>query len=154
ITTLSSAFMSSRRARTVRSVSLAVSCRETSSGLRRDARESACVCRGPDPFNALHSFPVETGNPKKHNYLDRFFLARRLRIFAAILRLETLFPRFLSLVFARRDLAGRRLRERFGAPRRLRNARSAVEDSGDLRPCRKAHTGAFRAGRFAAACSG
>src|SRR5215510_4100715 len=55
MTTLSSAFISSSRARTVRSVSLAVGCRETVSGVQRDARESAGVCRVCDPFYALHS---------------------------------------------------------------------------------------------------
>jgi len=54
MTTLSSAFMSSKRARTVLSISLAVGCRETVSGLRRDARESADVLRVFGPFDALH----------------------------------------------------------------------------------------------------
>src|SRR4030095_8425963 len=61
MTTLSSAFMSSSRARTVWSVSLAVGCRETVSGVRRDARESAGVCRVCDPFYALHSPRREPG---------------------------------------------------------------------------------------------
>ena len=60
MTTLSSAFMSSRRARTVRSVSLALGCRETVSGVRRDARESAGVFRGLI-LSSLHSPRLEPG---------------------------------------------------------------------------------------------
>src|SRR3954451_21296728 len=37
---------------------------------------------------------------------------------------------------------------------RLRSARSAVEESGDLRPCRKTHAGGLRRGSVFAAVSG
>jgi len=62
--TVSSAFMSSRRARTVLSVPSALGCRETGSGARR-ARESAGVIRGFDPFDALHSPRHEPGYLEK-----------------------------------------------------------------------------------------
>jgi len=93
---------------------------------------------------------------RKHNYLARFFLARRLRTFAGNLRFGPLFPRFfLPLVFDFLDLLGLGVRAAGSeVPRCRRNARSAVDESGDLRPCRKAHTGAFRSGREEAACSG
>src|ERR1700690_841363 len=58
--TLSSAFMSSRRARTMRNVSLALGRLgalerlETDTGERRVARETACVARGFYPFASLH----------------------------------------------------------------------------------------------------
>src|SRR4029450_10785639 len=143
MTTLSSAFMSSSRARTVWSVSLAVGCRETVSGVRRDARESAGVCRVCDPFYALHSPRREPGDLKKHNYLVRFFLPRLLPVLAPNLDLPGFVPRFLSLAFALEDLlmffAFRR--ERSGFPLRLRRARSAGEDKGDLTPCRNVHAG-------------
>src|SRR4030095_12404307 len=136
MTTLSSAFMSSSRARTVWSVSLAVGCRETVSGVRRDARESAGVCRVCDPFYALHSPRREPGDLNEHNYLVRFFLPRLLPVLAPNLDLPDFVPRFLSLVFVLEDLwmlfAFRPGRPEFGL--RLRRARSAVEDRGDLRP--------------------
>lgn len=93
---------------------------------------------------------------RKHNYLARFFLVRRLRAFAGNLRFGPLFPRFfLPLVFDFLDLLDLGVRAAASeVPRCRRNARSAVDESGDLRPCRKAHTGAFRSGREEAACSG
>src|SRR5215468_8299162 len=149
MTTLSSAFMSSRRARTVRSISLAVGCRETFSGVRRDARESADVFRASGPFYMLHSPPVRTGSLTKHNYLVRLFLPRRLWVLAVILRFALLFPRLLPL-----DLPGLARRALPGGRFRRRRARSAVDDRGDLRPWRNVHTGAFRSGREETACSG
>src|SRR5262245_15540958 len=95
MTTLSSAFMSSRRARTVRSVCVGVGCRETLSGGGRDARESAGVVGGAGAFYVLHSPPVRTGSLIKHNYRARLFLPPRLLILAVILRFALLFPRLL-----------------------------------------------------------
>jgi hypothetical protein len=97
--------------------------------------------------------PVQTGGLEKDNYLVLFFLVRRLRTFAAILRFGVLFPRFRVLVFGLLDLPDRALRERLEVPRR-RKARSAVDDNGDLRPWRKAQTGALRSGSAAAEYSG
>ena len=154
MTTLSSAFMSSRRARTVRSVSLAVGCRETFSGVRRDARESAGVFRGSGPFYMLHSLPVRTGGLTKHNYLVRLFLPRRLWVLAVILRFALLFPRLLPLDLAPLDLPDLARRAPPVGRFRRRRARSAVDDRGDLRPWRNVHTGAFRSGREETACSG
>ena len=151
ITTLSSAFKSSRRARMVRSVSSALGCRATISGLRSGARESAGVFRGAGPFDALHSPRYEPGS-HEDNYVARLFLARRLRAFVGNLCAGPLFPRFLFLVFAFLDWSGC-LCNCVEVPS-LRRARNAVEDSGDLRPCKKAHTGAFLLGREEAACSG
>src|SRR5262245_39209942 len=136
MTTLSSAFMSSRRARMVRSVSLALWGRETVSGVRRGARESAGVCRGADPFCALHSPPGKPGGLREHNYLVLFFLPRRLPVLAANFRFGDFVPRFLLPLFA--VLNFRALlalwRERSGCPNCPRRARRAVEDKGDLRP--------------------
>src|SRR5215813_11807706 len=146
MTTLSSAFMSSRRARTVRSVSLAVGCRETFSGVRRDARESAGVFRGSGPFYVLHSLPVRTGSSPKHNYLVRLFLPRRLWALAVILPFALLFPRLLPPDLEPLDLPGLARRAPLVGLFRRRRARSAVDDRGDLRPWRKVHTGAFRSG--------
>jgi hypothetical protein len=91
---------------------------------------------------------------EKDSYLALFFLARRLRTFAAILRFTVLVPRLLVLAFRLLDLFGRVLCERSEVTRRRRKARSAVEDNGDLRPWRKAHTGALRSGKAAAEYSG
>jgi hypothetical protein len=72
------------------------------------------------------------------------------------LGLLALFPRLFSRLLrfpARFDL-------REGAPREpveirpRRNARNAVEDKGDLRPCKKVQTGAFRSGNVETAYSG
>jgi len=72
------------------------------------------------------------------------------------LGLPALFPRLFSRLLrfpARFDL-------REGTPRvpveirPWRNARNAVEDKGDLRPCKKVQTGAFRSGNAEAAYSG
>ena len=145
--------MSSRRARTVRSVSLAVGCRETFSGVRRDARESADVFRASGPFYMLHSPPVRTGSLTKHNYLVRLFLPRRLWVLAVILRFALLFP-LLPLDLATLDLPGLAPRAPPVGRFRRRRARSAVDDRGDLRPWRNVHTGAFRSGREETACSG
>jgi hypothetical protein len=93
------------------------------------------------------------------NYLVRLFLARRLRAFVGNLRFGLLFPRvsflvflvFLGfLVFVFFDLSARDQSE---VPS-LRRARNAVDDNGDLRPCKKAHTGAFLSGSEEASCSG
>jgi len=154
MTTLSSAFMSSRRARTVRSVSLAVGCRETFSGVRRDARESAGVFRGFGPFYALHSPPVRPGGLTKHNYLVRLFLPRRLWLLVVNLRFALLFPRLLPPDFVPLDLSGLARRAPAAGSFRRRRARSAVDDRGDLRPWRNAQAGAFRSGREEAARSG
>jgi hypothetical protein len=154
MTTLSSAFKSSRRARTVRSVSLAVGCRETFSGVRRDARESAGVFRGSGPFYVLHLPPVRSGSLTKHNYLVRLFLPRRLWVLAVNLRFAVLFPCLLPLVLAPLDLPGLARRAPPVGRFRRRRARSAVEDRGDLRPWRNVHAGAFRSGREATAYSG
>src|SRR4029078_6058340 len=135
MTTLSSAFMSSRRARTVRSVSLAVGCRETFSGVRRDARESAGVFRGFGPFYALHSPTVRPEGLTKHNYLVRLFLPRRLWLLVVNLRFALLFPRLLSPDFVPLDLlSGLARRAPAAGSFRRRRARSAVDDRGDLRP--------------------
>src|SRR5215475_1568328 len=85
----------------------------------------------------------------KDNYLARLFLARRLWAFVGNLRFGLLFPRFLFLVFDFLTWCVRRPRSEVPP---LRRARNAVEDSGDLRPCRKAHTGGLRPGRAGAAC--
>src|SRR4249920_1107367 len=154
MTTLSSAFKSSRRARTVRSVSLAVGCRETFSGERRGAQESAGVFRGSGPFYVLHSPPVRTGGLTKHNYLVRFFLPRRLWVLAVNLRFAVLFPRLLPTVLEALDLPGLALRVPPVGRFRPRRARSAVDDKGDLRPWRNVHAGAFRSGKEATAYSG
>src|SRR5215467_10055470 len=154
MTTLSSAFMSSRRARTVRSVSLAVGCRETFSGVRREARESAGVFRGSGPFYALHSPPVRTRSLTKHNYLDRVFLPRRLWALAVNLPFALLFPRLLPSDLEPLDLPGLARRAPPVGRFRRRRARSAVDDRGDLRPRRKVHAGAFRSGKEETACSG
>jgi hypothetical protein len=128
----------------------------------RRPRECRCI-QGCWSFRCTH--PGTNRGFRKHNYLARLFLARRLRAFAGNLRFGPLFPRFfLPLVFDFLDLldlldlvdlvdlgvraAGSEV------PCCRRNARSAVDESGDLRPCRKAHTGAFRSGREEAACSG
>jgi hypothetical protein len=72
------------------------------------------------------------------------------------LGLLALFPRLFSRLL--RFPARFELPE--DAPRELearsppRNARKAVEDKGDLRPGKKAQTGAFRSGNVEAACSG
>ena len=110
--TLSSAFMSSRRARTMRSVSLALGRLEMGSGERRAARESAGVGRGPYPFSSLHS-PGANRGLDQDSYFARFFPPLRLEPFMlfALWRLE------LFLVFVR-------LLPEVPAPRR--KARSAV----------------------------
>src|SRR4029078_6411766 len=138
MTTLSSAFMSSRRARTVRSVSLAVGWRETVSGVRRDARASAGVVRGFGPCYALHSPPIRPGSLTKHNYLVRLFLPRRLWGLVVNLVFSLVFPRLLPPAFSPLDLPGLvRLAPPVGSFWR-RRARSAVDDRGDLRPWRNA----------------
>jgi hypothetical protein len=101
-------------------------------------------CTRPDPNRGA----------LKHSHLVRFFLPRRRTDFAADLRLLALFPGLFSRLL--RFLARFDLRE--DAPgevrRPPRNARNAVEDKGDLRPCKKAQTGAFRSGNVEAAYSG
>ena len=64
--TVSSAFMSSRRARTTLSVSCALTRGDTASG-ERDARESAGVGRGAYPFMLLHA-PGANRDVTKDNY--------------------------------------------------------------------------------------
>src|SRR5262245_65748732 len=90
--------------------------------------------------------PGPTRGPFEDSHLVRFFLPRRRTDFAADLGAPALFPRLFSRLLrfpARFDL-------REGAPRvpvatrPRRNARNAVEDKGDLRPCTKVQTGAFR----------
>src|SRR5664280_1075844 len=120
--TLSSAFMSSRRARTMRRVSLALGRKgpdlETRSGVRRDARESAGLVRGCFPLRLLHP-PLLAPGHDQDSYFARFF---PLLLGFFLLAWPELLPPW-------------------------RKARSAVEDSADLRPCRKAQAGGLRLGR-------
>jgi hypothetical protein len=93
----------------------------------------------------------------EHSHLVRFFLPRRRTDFAADLGLLALFPRLFSCVprfLARFDLGEDAPREPANVRCPRRNARKAVEDKGDLRPCKKAQTGGFRSGNVEAAYSG
>ena len=103
-------------------------------------------CTRPDPNRS----------PLEDSHLVRFFLPRRRADFAADLGLLVLFPRLFSRLLrfpARFDLRAREDVSR-GVRPPPRNARNAVEDKGDLRPCKKAQTGAFRSGKVEAAYSG
>ena len=94
--------------------------------------------------------PGSNQGSNQRNYLARFFLPRRLRVLTDNFRFGALVPRFLPVVFARFDLLMvfvlvlRRVGPEL--PRIVLNARNAVEDNGDLRPCRNVQTGAFRSG--------
>lgn len=119
--------------------------------------ERVQMCSGFLVLSMRCTRPDPNRGPIKHSHLVRFFLPRRRTDFAADLGLLALFPRLFSRLLrfpARFDL-------REDAPRAPadvrcppRNARNAVEDKGDLRPCKKAQTGAFRSGNVEAAYSG
>src|SRR5262245_44423679 len=118
--------------------------------------ERVQLCSGFLILSIRCTRPGPTRGPFEDSHLVRFFLPRRWTDFAADLGLLALFPRLFSRLLrlpARFDLREGAAR----APvefRPRRNARNAVEDKGDLRPCKKAQTGAFRLGNVEAACSG
>src|SRR5262245_42868633 len=110
--------------------------------------ERVQLCSGFLILSIRCTRPGPNRGPLEDSHLVRFFLPRRRTDFAADLGLLALFPRLFSRLLrlpARFDL-------REGAPRvpvetrPRRNARNAVEDKGDLRPCKKVQTGDFRSG--------
>ncbi len=114
------------------------------------------MCSGFLVLSICCTRPDPNRGPFKDSHLVRFFLPRRRTDFAADLGLLVLFLRLFSRLLrfpARFDLRAREDVSREVRPP-PRNARNAVEDKGDLRPCKKAQTGAFRSGNVEAAYSG